>query len=232
MANFNVHLSGGALVSGMAASALVYTGLFSPLQGAVLWGAGTLGGLLPDIDADASTPLNWIFSLLAVIAALFTVRLVAGQSLVMIWGAMLCVFLAIRFGVQTLFTRITRHRGAWHSCLAGVFSGLGAAWISHRWMGQAAEFSWAIGGVTLLGFFTHLILDELYSVNLSGVRIKKSFGTALKPFSLNAWWASLMLAAASLWLWDKLPHPGDLVSEVAKLFHDKANWQFVWLSCR
>ena len=67
-------------------------GLIFTASGAVLWGAGTLGGLLPDIDADASTPLNWIFSLLAVIAALFTVRLVAGQSLVMIWGAMLCVF--------------------------------------------------------------------------------------------------------------------------------------------
>jgi hypothetical protein len=31
-----------------------------------------------------------------------------------------------------------------------------------------------------IGFLTHLVLDEIYSVDVMDVHIKKSFGTALK----------------------------------------------------
>jgi hypothetical protein len=35
-----------------------------------------------------------------------------------------------------------------------------------------------------IGYLTHLVLDEFYSVDLFNRKIKRSFGTALKPFSL------------------------------------------------
>jgi hypothetical protein len=231
MANFNTHLMGGAVISGFGASALAYTTLYNLNQAAVLWVAGTLAGLLPDIDADSSAPLSWIFSLLGFVASLFVLQMLVGQSLLVIWGAMLCVFLAVRYGVMTLFTRMTRHRGAYHSCLAGVFTALTVAWMSWRYVGLSADFSWGLGGMTLLGFLTHLVLDECYSVNISGVRIKKSFGTALKLFSIRAWWASAVFAAGSVWLWRNLPPSDTVIDAVTALILHKANWQLVWLSC-
>jgi hypothetical protein len=44
-----------------------------------------------------------------------------------------------------------------------------------------------------VGYLVHLILDELYSVDLMGRRMKKSFGTALKPFSLKNFKESLLM---------------------------------------
>ncbi|MFP3830603.1 hypothetical protein, partial [Pseudomonas sp. SIMBA_021] len=44
----------------------------------------------------------------------------------------------------------------------------------------SATFAWLTGGCILLGGFIHLLLDEIYSVDLSNVEIKRSFGSALK----------------------------------------------------
>jgi hypothetical protein len=44
-------------------------------------------------------------------------------------------------------------------------------------------------GAVVLGYVTHLVLDELYAVDLRRLRVKKSFGTALKMFS-HKWWAN------------------------------------------
>jgi hypothetical protein len=41
------------------------------------------------------------------------------------------------------------------------------------------------------GFLTHLILDEIYSIDVHGVRLKKSFGTALKFYSTRGWWPNV-----------------------------------------
>ena len=37
----------------------------------------------------------------------------------------------------------------------------------------------------IIGFMSHLLLDEIYSVDVRGVRLKKSFGTALKFVSFD-----------------------------------------------
>ncbi len=40
--------------------------------------------------------------------------------------------------------------------------------------------SWVYGFMITFGYFVHLILDEIYSVDLGNRRLKKSSGTALK----------------------------------------------------
>src|SRR5947199_1343 len=39
----------------------------------------------------------------------------------------------------------------------------------------------------LIGFFSHLLLDEICSVDLRGARLNKAFGTALKFWSPSPW---------------------------------------------
>ncbi len=50
----------------------------------------------------------------------------------------------------------------------------------------------------MLGFLTHLILDEMYSVDVMDTRIKASFGTALKLIDTRHLGASLGMAAATV----------------------------------
>jgi hypothetical protein len=60
--------------------------------------------------------------------------------------------------------------------------------------------AWLGGGFLLIGFLTHLILDEMYSVDVLGNRIKKSFGTALKPIDMRnpAGSVAMVVAAVAL----------------------------------
>src|SRR5262249_42268793 len=58
--------------------------------------------------------------------------------------------------------------------------------------------SWISGLFVFIGYLTHLTLDELYSVDLTGTKIKKSFGTALKIISTDMKATSLLLLATIL----------------------------------
>jgi hypothetical protein len=42
-------------------------------------------------------------------------------------------------------------------------------------------------GAVVLGFMSHLLLDEIYSVQITRLRVKKSFGTAIKLFGDGLW---------------------------------------------
>jgi hypothetical protein len=199
MANFNTHLYGGALVSSAAALGLYSAGLAGPQETQTFFFLGVAGGLLPDIDSDSSAPVRGFFTLLGIALAFLVSFALVGRfpvlELVLIWGA---VFLVVRYGVFELFARCTVHRGAWHSWLAAVFVGLATANAAHHLLGLSAWESWVGGIFVALGYFTHLCLDELASVDLLGNRVKRSFGTALKPFSTAAPWASAIMLAGAI----------------------------------
>ena len=70
----------------------------------------------------------------------------------------------------------------WHSIPAALIAGLATFLICLSPELEVRFFkAWAI----VVGFVSHLILDEVYAVDWSGkkIRIKKSFGTAMKWFS-------------------------------------------------
>lgn len=196
MANFRGHLYGAAAVSSIAALGAYSLGWAGPQQTQWLFFLGVTGGLLPDIDSDNSLPVRGFFTLLGVILAFWMSFSFVGQvpvlALVPIWAL---VFVTVRFGVFEVFTRFTVHRGIWHSWLATGFAGLASANIAHHLAGWSAWESWLAGFFVALGYLAHLCLDEIASVDLLGKRLRRSFGTALKPFSLAYPWASLSMLA-------------------------------------
>lgn len=186
MADFKTHTVGAALVSGIAATALFMTGEMNNLAVAGYFLLGVMGGLLPDIDADTSVPLRIASHVLAVIGGFLTV-FTFGQrfslvELVILW---LACFLVIRYGIFSLFTRITVHRGLIHSLPAGGCFALLAVLIAYHLVGISALQAWFCGFFVLLGFIVHLLLDEFYSVNLVGMQLKRSFGTAFNLGTLS-----------------------------------------------
>ncbi|SBS34689.1 hypothetical protein MAQ5080_02946 [Marinomonas aquimarina] len=181
MADFKTHVTVAAAISApLAVSAFIFG--IADIRATVLYIlAGTLGGMLPDIDADESIAIRIVFRLFA---ALF-----AGLSLVvwldkMIYWHLLALAIAsyflIRFPVQWLFEKLTVHRGALHSLLANLLFSAVAVPIAYHVLALDAQTAWGIGGFIFLGATIHLMLDEIYSIELSGLRVKRSFGTALK----------------------------------------------------
>lgn len=181
MADFKTHVTVAAVISvPLAVSAFIFG--FADSNDTILYGlAGILGGMLPDIDADESIAIRIVFRLFA--------TLVAGLSLV-VWldkmsywhllGLAIASYFVIRFPVQWCFEKLTIHRGVLHSVLANLLFTAVAVPLAYHVFTLNAQTAWGIGGFIFLGASIHLILDELYSVELSGLRVKRSFGTAMK----------------------------------------------------
>lgn len=197
MANFSTHFKVGIFVSGGAVLALDGVGLVPPDQTLVLFALGVMGSLLPDIDADASAPVRAAFGVIgAALAFAWTLPLVGRYpplELALVWGGL---FVATRFLLLAAFARFTVHRGIWHSWLAAGFAALATVNAAHWLLHQPAQSAWVAGLMVGIGYLTHLCLDEIYSVDLFNTRLRTSFGTALKPFSLSDPLSSLAMAAA------------------------------------
>lgn len=219
MANFRTHISvaatGGVVLAWMGSQAQWW-----PVSQALLIGVLTaLGGILPDIDSDRSRAIRLIFSLLAVPAVVLGVIVLQGwltpASLLMACGG---IYLAVRYVGSVMFARLTVHRGIWHSLLAAMLCTMTTAAISFHVLAQSAWFAWSHGLAIATGFCIHLVLDEMYSVDLEGARLKRSFGTALKLTNARHPMASLLMLIAMLTLVPWVPPWSDLW----ELFHQGA----------
>jgi LexA-binding, inner membrane-associated putative hydrolase len=212
MANFNTHLSIAAAASMGAALVAVNVRLITNADMPWLIFLGTLGGLLPDIDASNSRPVKLLFNVLALMGVAGALQAFKNNSepyplLLIVAGA----YLFIRFAVFALFNRLTTHRGVFHSVLAAVFFALLTTCISYHFLHWDVLHAWLNGLFIALGFIVHLLLDELYSVDLSNARVKSSFGTALKLFSQSNLAASALMAIFTMMLYWMAPSPMPLV---------------------
>lgn len=209
MADFKTHITAACAASGIAATCLLAAGAARPDQVLLYFILGSIGGVLPDIDADNSTALKVTFDVLSFVIA-FVVMF--GQrwghsvlELVLIW---LAVFLAVKYLIFSFFIRMTVHRGIIHSIPAGITFGLMAVILLDQVRGVSAGYAWMGGFFLFLGFFIHLLLDELYSVNVFRMGLKGSFGTALKLLSFKDMKSTLVLYAAMIALFFLAPPPG------------------------
>jgi uncharacterized membrane protein YoaK (UPF0700 family) len=197
MANFNTHLAVASVGSGLCAT-VALAGHAAPNNYLLtLTLAGTIGGILPDIDLERAVPARMLFSVLGIVAAfiaLFTLQ--EQHSIAELWLVWLGAYFITRFGIYKAFEKRTHHRGIFHSILAGVFFMILTADIFSRVLGQPAAQAWLTGLFLFIGFLIHLALDEIYSVDVEGRTIKKSFGTALKLFDTHSLRASALMAVA------------------------------------
>jgi hypothetical protein len=197
MANFNTHLAVASVGSGLCAT-VALAGHAAPNNYLLtLTLAGTIGGILPDIDLEKAIPARMLFSVLGIITAfiaLFTLQ--EQHSIAELWIVWLGAYFVTRYGLYKAFEKRTHHRGIFHSILAGLFFMTLTADIFERVLGQPAAQAWLTGLFLFIGFIIHLALDEIYSVDVEGKVLKKSFGTALKLVDTHSWKASVAMAVA------------------------------------
>ena len=88
----------------------------------------------------------------------------------------------IRYVVSEVFKRLTVHRGMYHSIPAMLVAGLCVYLAYHS---PDRNIRVLLGCGVMLGFLSHLVLDEIYSVDWRGMKpkLKSSAGSAVKFFS-------------------------------------------------
>ena len=95
------------------------------------------------------------------------------------------IYVGIRFGLSHFLRHYTVHRGMFHSFPSMAIFGELTYLLFY---GESMFVRLFMVGAVCLGFFIHLLLDEIYSVEWDGrPHVKRSFGTAMK-FVGNGWW--------------------------------------------
>jgi hypothetical protein len=209
MAGFKVHVTTSALC-GVAYGA----------AGAWLWqldwgivtlagGLCGLGGMMPDLDSESGVPLREMSGLAGTAAPFVALPFLRqlgwnAEREVVVLGA---IYLFMRYGVATLFHKTTVHRGMFHSLPAMLIAGLAAFLLFHD---QLPIFRAYIACGVMLGFLSHLVLDEIYAVDLSGLvpKLNQFAGSAMK-FTSASWTATLLTYVVLFSLgwaaWNTLP---------------------------
>jgi len=155
-------------------------------------GITAVGGMLPDLDSDSGIPVREMFGLAAaVLPMLLLPRFVhSGMTREAILATILFSYIIVRYGVSSVFKKLSVHRGMYHSIPAMLIAGLVVYLAYHS---PERDLRFLMAGGVMIGFASHLILDEIYSVDFRGVKIvlKSSAGSAVK-FS-----SSSLIATAS-----------------------------------
>ncbi|HEY2760921.1 MAG TPA: metal-dependent hydrolase [Pirellulales bacterium] len=181
MAGFKTHITTSTILGiGYGAGAFGYYHL--PATTCVLAG-GLCGvsGMLPDLDSGPGRPLRESMAFAAAVVPMAMVDRFRAmgldlESIVLLGGA---IYLLIRFGMAALMRHYSVHRGMFHSLPAAAIAAEVVFLVFEK---DQTMLRYFVAGAVLLGFMSHLILDEIWSIEFRrGLpHLKSSFGTAMK----------------------------------------------------
>jgi len=190
MADFKTHIT-TSTVLGIGYGATAYALYQVPVETAILSaGLCSVSGMLPDIDSDSGVPLRESIAFAAAVVPMMLFDRLHGMGLSHEWMTLVGMgcYLFIRFGFAAILKKYTVHRGMFHSIPAALlFAEL--AFLLSTDLPTALRYYKA--GAVLLGYLSHLLLDELWAFKVvrGRIRLKSSFGTALK-FWGQSWWSN------------------------------------------
>ena len=186
MADFKTHITTSSVL-GVAYGIGGYIGFDLSLPQCLVGGTlCSVAGMLPDLDSKSGIPQREMLSFMSVLVPMLMIRRLESFGLdreMLAFSAGL-IYVVVRFGVGWLFKRFTKHRGMWHSIPAAMIAGLVTFLICLSPELHVRFFkAWAV----VIGFVSHLILDEIYAVDWNGnqIRVKRSFVTAMEWLSGN-----------------------------------------------
>lgn len=181
MAGYREHISVSGVLGASYGVGAVFVLGFTPVQGALAGILTWVAGMLPDLDSVSGRPVREIFSLLAAVTPFVLMQHLsdwAGDP----EGAILLgvlTYAVIRYGGAMLLAKVAVHRGMFHS-IPALLIAAEAAYLGYKHESVTVKLLMGIG--VALGFLSHLVLDEMYSVQWAGIRLKlnKAAGSAMK----------------------------------------------------
>ena len=185
MGNYQQHLIFGYLIgllAGVVGYYFVHLDLVYCILACML---GTFAAILPDLDHDQSVPLREVFNVAAAIVPFIVIsRLMERGMADMVWLTVIFggSYLLIRTVIIYFFKQLTTHRGMFHSIPALLIVG---EIIYLLYIGNEFKIRLFLAAAGMAGFLSHLVLDELSSVDFTNGRVTKNkyFGSALDFYS-------------------------------------------------
>lgn len=162
----------------------------------------TLGGLLPDLDSASGVEMRGFTGILGVLSALIVWhkmgRVEPPPAFEFHLWAVIFAYIIVRYGLKRIATKIAVHRGISHSFpTCAVWGAL--VYLHYPTESHALKLTMAVS--VMIGFFSHLFLDEYCSVDLRGARVNKAFGTAMKFWAPSIWTTIGMYGLLSYLTW-------------------------------
>lgn len=168
MADFKKHVSLGA-ATGFAVAIVSYNWNLIPnaYMAVIIFFATVIGSFLPDMDSDSGVPLKLVFGFYSYFFAAMSLYWmhVAGANIVLKLLVPAAVFFFITKQVRDNFCKWTDHRGIIHSTPAWLLSFLISLWMASTTNLSLRE-QFVIAFAVSCGYFSHLVLDELWSLNV------------------------------------------------------------------
>lgn len=187
MAGYREHISVSGILGAAYGCVAVFMLGFTVVQAAIAGVFTWVAGMLPDLDSESGRSIQELSGLTAAIAPLILMQHVHDLGMNSD-RAMLCgmlTYAAVRYGGAWLLGKLTVHRGMFHSIPALLIASELTYLFYHS---NELRVRILMGVGVGIGFLSHLVLDEMYSVQWSGSKIKlaKSAGSALKFFGPEA----------------------------------------------
>lgn len=186
MAAYREHITvSGTLGLAYAFGAVIMFG-FSITQATIAAILTWLAGMLPDMDSQSGKPVRELFGVTAALAPVLllrhTSRLGISGDRAMLFA--LILYGAVRYGGALVLGKLTVHRGMFHS-IPALLIAAEVAFLTYE--SDDVRVRVLMGAGVGLGFLSHLVLDEMYSVRWDGKRVKlnRSAGSAMKFFGKN-----------------------------------------------
>ena len=185
MGNYRQHVGfAGSLGVVYAWGAYVGAGVHW-LYGSVAVLLTTISGLLPDLDHPIGVEMKGFTGILGVLAGLLAWLHVEPEMPfeVRLWAVVLA-YAAVRHGLRRTLSKLMVHRGISHSLPTC------AVWGALTYL-YYPTFNFSVRllmtAAVVLGFLSHLLLDEMFSVDIRGARVNRAFGSALKFWAPSPW---------------------------------------------
>lgn len=183
MAAFKQHIAFSSALGVAYSGALIWIG-FDWVQSTLAGVLCAFCGMLPDVDSQSGKPVREVFGLAAIAVPLLLVHrlrrlgLAADEIVLTAVG----LYLFIRFGLPWLLGKVSVHRGMFHSLPAALIAAE-VVFLTYTGTDERGRLYLACG--VLLGYLSHLVLDEIFAVDASGLvpRLNKAAGSAVKLFS-------------------------------------------------
>lgn len=187
MAGYREHVTVSGLLGIAYGCSAVFMFGFSLVQAAIAATLTWISGMLPDLDSESGKPVRELFGVVAAVAPLMFMQHFQSSGI----GGDRAMFFAlmsyavVRYGGALFLAKLTVHRGMFHSIPALLIAGELTFLAYHS---DELRVRALMGIGVAIGFLSHLILDEMYSVQWDGAKVKlaRSAGSAMKFFGGEA----------------------------------------------
>ncbi len=187
MAGYREHISVSGILGVAYACAAMFMFGYSLVQSAIAAVLTWIAGMLPDLDSESGKPIRELFGVTAALAPLLIIQHVHAMGVngdrAMLFA--LITYGVVRYGGAFFLAKLTVHRGMFHS-IPALLIAAELTFLSYHTDDFRVRVLMAVG--VGIGFLSHLVLDEMYSVQWDGakVRLAKSSGSAMKFFGSEA----------------------------------------------